>query len=124
MLKEKVTKLGTMMMATDMQKQGNHHFWSFQAQINVKMAPMHMGIYAFKVSYGKKQVSSWQITPNTVEITTVMPATDAKNARESRINVKMATMYTGIEASKVGYEEKQDNSWQILAEAVELRMQQ
>jgi hypothetical protein len=46
-----------------------------------------MGIYAFKVSYGKKQVSSWQITPNTVEISTVMPATNAKNAGESPLLV-------------------------------------
>jgi hypothetical protein len=40
---------------------------------------MYMGIDACKVSYGKKQLSSWQITPNTVETTAVMPATDTKS---------------------------------------------
>jgi hypothetical protein len=36
----------------------------------------------------------------------------------AQINVKMATMYMGIEASKVGYEEIQVYSWQIMAKAV------
>jgi hypothetical protein len=55
----------------------------------------------------------------------VTPATEAKKARESPMLVhsspdqcQMATMYMGIEVSKVGYEEIQVYSWQIMAKAV------
>jgi hypothetical protein len=51
------------------------------------MAPMHMGIDACKVGYSEKQLSLWQITPNTVEIIAVTPATEVKKARESPLLV-------------------------------------
>jgi hypothetical protein len=52
------------------------------------MAPMYMGIDACKVSYSEKQLSLWQITPNTFEMRAVMPATDMKKARESPLLVQ------------------------------------
>jgi hypothetical protein len=51
------------------------------------MAPKFMEIDACKVSYSEKQLSLWQITPKTVEIIAVTPATDMKKAGESPLLV-------------------------------------
>lgn len=131
MLKEKVAKLGTMMMATDTKKpdkpestskwQNQHQNWLQWDEHRCVQGQLRQETTFLMANHTKH---CWITAVKCLPQTWKKPGQHHCLSIQAWINVEMATMYMGIKASKAGYEEKQVYSWQIMAKAVKLRTQQ